>query len=137
MKRVVRTGGSISAYVWDIYGGGLPTEPFHKELRAMNIDYPLPPSAEVSKLDMLETVWIEAGLSEIETKKISVQRTFASFDDFWNISTRSPTLTPVLANWSHEEIDRFKPLVARHLKTEANGQIRCFGHANAVKGFVQ
>ena len=50
MKRVVRPVGSISAYVWDIYGGRLPNEPYHKELRAMDIEYLLPPSAEVSKI---------------------------------------------------------------------------------------
>ena len=95
MKRVVCPGGSISAYVWDIYGGGLPTEPFHKELRAMNIEYPLPPSAKVSKTNALKDVWVKAGVAEIETKRIAVQQTFESFDDFWAFSTQSPTLIPV------------------------------------------
>jgi ubiquinone/menaquinone biosynthesis C-methylase UbiE len=45
MKRVVRSGGLVAAYAWDIFGGGFPLEPVHAVLRAKGIEYPLPPSA--------------------------------------------------------------------------------------------
>lgn len=82
MKKVMRPGGSTSAYVWDIYGGVLPTEPFHKGFGTMNIEYPRPPSAKASKIDVHGGVWINAGLPKIRTKKISVQRTFQSLTTF-------------------------------------------------------
>ena len=82
MKKVMRPGGSTSAYVWDIYWGVLPTEPFHKEFGTMNIEYPCPPSAKASKIDLHGAVWINAGLPRIRTKKISVQRTFQSLTTF-------------------------------------------------------
>ncbi len=35
MARVVRPGGSISAYAWDVLNGGFPFEPVQAELRAL------------------------------------------------------------------------------------------------------
>ena len=54
MKRVVRPGGTIAGYVWDVVNGGLHLEPFHVEFRRLNISYPLPPSAQISKMETLE-----------------------------------------------------------------------------------
>ena len=34
MVRVVRPGGMVAAYVWDMLGGGYPLDPIHVELRA-------------------------------------------------------------------------------------------------------
>jgi SAM-dependent methyltransferase len=53
MVRVVRPGGSVSAYAWDVPGGGLPLAPVHAEMRAMGLKPPLPPSFEASRLDDL------------------------------------------------------------------------------------
>src|SRR5215468_9002581 len=35
MARVVRPGGVVAAYVWDMSGGGFPPEPFHAEMQAL------------------------------------------------------------------------------------------------------
>ena len=82
MKRVVREGGSVSAYVWDIFGDGLPIKMIHKEFRKHGIDYPLPPSAEFSKSEKREKLWAEAGLNSIESKQINVERSFVDFEEF-------------------------------------------------------
>ena len=39
MTRVVAPGGTVAAYVWDIFGGGLPTLPIQAEL----LEFGLPP----------------------------------------------------------------------------------------------
>ena len=39
MARVVRPGGLIATYMWDIAGGGLPLAPVGRALKAMNKDY--------------------------------------------------------------------------------------------------
>ena len=57
MKRVVKLGGIIAAYVWDIFRGGMPLAPLHRELQKRKIEYQLPPKAEVSKLDELKRLW--------------------------------------------------------------------------------
>ncbi len=53
MKRVVKSEGTLAAYVWDIPGGGLPHEWLQREFRKRGIDYPLPPSSDVSNMHQL------------------------------------------------------------------------------------
>ena len=79
MKRVVKPGGIIATYDWDVPGGGLPHEWLHKELRKRGIEYPLPPSSAVSSLDELEKLWNETDLRSIECKQIKVSETFTNF----------------------------------------------------------
>jgi hypothetical protein len=38
MARVVRPGGRIAAYAWDILGGGFPLEPIRVEMLAMGVE---------------------------------------------------------------------------------------------------
>ena len=35
MKRVTKPGGTVAAYVWDIFGGGSPIELFWAEFRSI------------------------------------------------------------------------------------------------------
>ena len=134
MVRVVKSGGIVAAYVWDIPGGGLPAEPIHAELRVRGMTYPLPPSAEVSRVDRLRELWTDAGLVDIETREISVSRTFDDFDDFWTASLSGPSLRPALDAVPPGEADRFKTAVRARLPTDAGGRIVCTGWVNAVKG---
>jgi ubiquinone/menaquinone biosynthesis C-methylase UbiE len=49
MTRVVRPGGVVAAYAWDILGGGFPLEPLRIELREMGLKPIDPPSVEASR----------------------------------------------------------------------------------------
>ena len=40
------------------------------------------------RMEALRELWTGAGLEAVETREITVQRTFADFDDFWTTSTR-------------------------------------------------
>ena len=95
MKRVVKPGGIIAAYVWNIFGGGMPLAPLHRELQKRKIEYQLPPKAEVSKLDELEKLWNDADLKLIECKQIQVSRQFENFEEFWNITSSSHSMSLV------------------------------------------
>ena len=87
MKRVVKpgAGGIIATYDWDVPGGGFPHEWLHKEFRKRGIEYPLPPTAEVSRMDELEKLWNETGLQSIECKQFRATRKFANFHELWDI----------------------------------------------------
>ena len=76
MKRVVRSGGTVAAYAWDLPGGGFPLEPLLAEIRAMGHKVPQPPSAEASRMAALRDLWSGAGLASVETREIAVERTF-------------------------------------------------------------
>jgi ubiquinone/menaquinone biosynthesis C-methylase UbiE len=48
MVRVAKPAGSVSAYAWDVMGGGLPFASIVAEMRAMDMTPPLPPRPEAS-----------------------------------------------------------------------------------------
>jgi len=136
MKRVVREGGSVSAYVWDIFGDGLPIKMIHRELRNCGIDYPLPPSAAVSKMENLQKLWAEAGLKSIESKQINVERSFVDFEEFWNVTTSSPAVSVVFDDLEPDLVMEIWSSVKNELQPDASGKIICEAHANAIKGIV-
>ena len=54
---------------------------------ALGLPPVLPPSASASRIEALRGLWTDAGLAGVETHEITVQRTFAGFDDFWSTTT--------------------------------------------------
>jgi SAM-dependent methyltransferase len=136
MVRVVRPGGLIAAYAWDMLGGGFPFAPIQAELRAQGISQPLPPSADASRIDVLNALWAGAGLEAVETSTITVQRIFTDFDDFWGSSTITGSIRPALAAMSAADLDDFKSRVRARLTIEAGGRVICRARANAIKGRV-
>src|SRR6185437_12381415 len=61
MTRVVRPGGTIAAYAWDMLSGGFPFAPIQAGLRAVGIVPPLPPSVDTSRMDAMRDLWARAG----------------------------------------------------------------------------
>ena len=114
-------------------GGGFPLEPLQAEMRAMGIEPLRPPSFAVSRMDTLRQLWIDAGLDAVETREISVRRTFADFDDFWETSKLGTSSRAVLATLSATETETLKLRVRAALPVDAGGTITCSGRANAVK----
>ena len=53
MARVVRPGGGVSTYAWDILGGGFPYATLQEEMAALGPPPLWPPSAEASRMDGL------------------------------------------------------------------------------------
>ena len=116
MKRVVRPGGMVAAYAWDILGGGFALEPIRIELRAMGLKPVDPPSVEVSRLEAMRGLWTGAGLEAVETREIAVQRTFSSFEEFWDITVSgAPSLRPTLGAMSRDEVELLKTRVRARL----------------------
>src|SRR6185295_18635827 len=95
MARVVRPGGIIATYAWDLFTGGFPLEPILAELRAMNVPPMMPPSPDASRTENLRALWGNAGATGIETRVITVNRSFASFDEFWSIAMTSNMRTVI------------------------------------------
>ena len=100
MARVVCPGGIVAAYAWDLSGGGFPYEALKVEMRGLGVVVPEPPSPGASRIDALRELWAGAGLDAIETRQISVQRTFAGFDDYWTTVLGSASAGPKLAAMS-------------------------------------
>lgn len=136
MLRVVRAGGIVTAYAWDLMGGGFPYEVLRLELKERGISAPLPPSPNAGSQQVLHDLWTQAGLQDIEIKETVVERTFSSFDEYWAIVLQAPSLGSTLAALATNDLIAFKEAVRSRLTIDESGQIVCSGRANAIKGRV-
>jgi len=137
MVRVVRPGGMVAAYAWDILGGGFPLEPIRIELRAMGIKPLDPPSVGASRMETMRDLWTNAGLAAVETREITVERTFASFEEFWTVNLDgSPGIRSTVTAMSPADLKLLKTRVRARLPGDIAGRITYGSRANAVKGRV-
>lgn len=136
MVRVVRPGGAVTAYAWDMPGGGFPYEALLAEMRSLGIDVPVPPSADASRIDILQDLWIKAGLLEVETMEIIVERTFVDFEDYWMTILGAPSVGHKLKAMAPEEIGLLRERLSTRLQKDAQVPITYNARANAVKGLV-
>ena len=82
MVRVVKPGGLVATYMWDLPGGGLPVAPMYRTLQSLGIAVSLP-GTEVSRRDDMQALWVQAGLQSVETRVIRIPVAYAGFDEFW------------------------------------------------------
>jgi ubiquinone/menaquinone biosynthesis C-methylase UbiE len=134
MVRVVKPGGMVAAYMWDMTGGGFPLEPLLASMRAMNLKTPRPPQIEASRMAAMRDLWRDAGLAAVETREITVRRTFADFDDYWMTGMKSPSLGPAVAAMAPEDVETLKRHTRAHLSADPAGPIIHAARANAIKG---
>lgn len=136
MARVLRPGGIAAAYAWDMEGGGFPYQALQHEIRQMGIAVPQAPSREASRLDVMQTLWTGAGLRDVDTCVFDVERTFGSFDDYWETILEGPSVSRQIAAMSTEMTSELRARLQTHLRADAAGRITCSATANAVKGRV-
>ena len=137
MARVVRSGGTVASYSWDMPGGGFPYAPVNAELSAMGINAPTAPSPDASRIDRLGELWTGARLEKVETREIVVERTFANFDDYWQTIIGGPSAGRQLRGLSDGDRARFTARLRERLPApDANGALTMSARANAIRGVV-
>lgn len=136
MVRVTKPGGHVAAYVWDIPDGGFPLAVIQDTLRDLGKPVPLPPRPEVAKLQTLDELWRGAGLQGVETRAITVSRTYEDFETLWGIVMAGPTMATLGPGMSDAEKAAFKARVKAGLPAAADGSITTEARAHAVKGRV-
>jgi SAM-dependent methyltransferase len=134
MARVVRPGGTVAAYVWDMAAGGHPLDLMHGEMNAMGFIVPKPPRSDITGLEALQLLWKGAGLDEIKTREITVRRTFADFEDYWTTSKLAATVSQTLAAMDSGKVEILKARMRERLTADATGCISCTAQANAIRG---
>lgn len=137
MKRVVKPGGVIAAYAWDMLEpGGFPLSAMQDELHAMGIVPLLPPRAEVSRLDALHALWTDAGLIDVATQAIVVTRTFDDFPDFWASVEIAIGMGQGTQAMPAAAKNQLKDRLQSRMTPDAGGRISVTARANAVTGRV-
>jgi SAM-dependent methyltransferase len=137
MARIVKPGGPVAAYMWDIPGGGLPVNPIYVGLQALGHGDLRPAGAPHSNRDAMHRVWSEAGLTAIDTAVIRIEVAYSGFDDFWQ-SCNVPVGPSgnAVANLTPLKRDELREYLRRNLPAAADGRIAYEAFANAVKGHV-
>src|SRR6516164_5429862 len=87
MTRVVRPGGWVATYMWDILNGGSPTTPIYTAIESLGSTLPVRPNPAASRLEAMHGFCEMAGLEAIETRVIRIPVRYADFDDFWDSNT--------------------------------------------------
>lgn len=136
MARVVRPGGLVTAYTWDMPGGGFPYHVLQREMRDLGAVVPAPPNPDASRLDILRDLWQGAGLIDIETHALTVQRTFASFDEYWATIIGWSSVARAIETMAPDAILELQRRLRESLPADALGRISYSATANAVKGRV-
>jgi SAM-dependent methyltransferase len=136
MARVVRPGGIVTAYGWDMLDGGFPYAALQAEMRGMGVAVPAPPNPGASGIDAMRDLWTGAGVDAVATHTIIVQRTFADFDDYWTTIHGGPSVGSQLAAMAPESLSLLKARMRALLPPDTTGRITYSARANAVKGRV-
>lgn len=134
MVRVVRDGGTIAAYHWDLAGGGFPLQPILDAVHAEGHTSQQPPSAWAAALTASEDLWRSAGLVDVQTRQFEVNRTFESFEDFWRTAHGSPRLRDLFASLSPPQLQGLVGRVRKRIGSDGDGPLVLTARANAVKG---
>jgi len=135
MARVVRPGGIVATYMWDIPGGGLPVNPIYMGLMAIGAGDLRPVLAPQSNRDNMQKYWEQAGMKDVVTDVVRIQVAYDDFEDFWK-SCNVP-IGPsgnAIANLTPAKRDELREHLREKLKPAADGRIVYEAFCNAVKG---
>jgi SAM-dependent methyltransferase len=136
MVRVVRPGGLVAAYAWDILGGGFPMRAVAAALKAVGATPPMPPRPEAASTDALGALWQGAGLGAIATREITVERSFGDFEEFWDATIAMDSLRQLLVGLGPEAASAVKARACADMPADASGRITFSARANAISGRV-
>ncbi len=133
MARVLRPGGIASAYAWDMDGGGFPWEAMHAGMRRMGLAHGAAPSPQASHLDVMQQLWVEAGMVDVHTSVISVERHFESFDAYWQTGVLGPSIASHIQQLDGSRLEALRLEVHTQLGG-VQGPFTVTARAHAAKG---
>jgi ubiquinone/menaquinone biosynthesis C-methylase UbiE len=137
MRRVVRAGGAVAAYVWDFAGDRGTAQHLHFAItelegpgyRAGGLN------TESTEQNSLKALFENAGLTGVVTRSIDISLAYKDFDDYWNSNTSSGTpIGSLVKGLTEEKRQRLKQLVKAKLPANRDGKIAYTARANAVRG---
>lgn len=134
MVRALVPGGGACAYAWDLMGGGFPYAALQQEMAALGQAPLMLPSADAGSLDRLRALWTQAGLVDVETHRVEVERTFPDFDSFWAIAQKGPRTGPQIAGLGEGGTASLRERLRARLVTSPDGRVTIRAWANAIRG---
>ncbi len=136
MARVVKPGGMVATYMWDLPAGGIPIKPMHDALKYMGARVSLP-GEDVTRRENLHALWEKAGLRAVESRAIRIPVFYSSFEEFWQANSVADGASgKSLSAMSAADLETLKARLRETLPIAADGTISYEALANAVKGRV-
>lgn len=83
MRRVVRRGGTVTAAVWDSYGGMTPTRMVQDIAAVLDPTFERRLFRSLSAPDEMANAWRDQGLVDIEQTSLLIRIEYTCFDDYW------------------------------------------------------
>jgi SAM-dependent methyltransferase len=84
MRRVVRPGGTVTAAVWDTYGGFSHTRMMWDIAAVLDPSIERPLFRSLSAPDELANLWRKLGLVDVEQTSLLIRMEFSCFEDYWS-----------------------------------------------------
>jgi SAM-dependent methyltransferase len=134
MARVLRPGGTASAYVWDTMAYGSPTAPIQRAMEACGHTPPNAPSAAASGLAELRALWSAAGFTAVETTVIDVEIRFDGFAPFWSMMRRMQRVSTKLDSLGAAQVEAVRTALRRSVAPDEHTPFTTTARANAVRG---
>jgi len=138
MRRVVRTGGTAAAYVWDYAGEMQLMRRFWDAAAAVDpaaraLDEG--PRFPLCQPDALRALWAATGLEDIQARIIDVPTVFKDFNDYWSpfLGGQGPAPTYCMS-LAEDHRERLRRHLRDTLPIESDGSIRLIARAFAVRG---
>lgn len=141
MARVVKSGGTIAAYVWDyadqmqmmrvFWDAVIALHPAmleHDEGRRFPLCHP----------DALQALFESAGLAQVETRSIDIRTCFHDFDDYWSPFLGGVGPAPAyVMSLSEQDRIALRDNIRARLPEAADGSIDLNARAWAVRGVTR
>ena len=138
MRRVVRPGGTVAAYVWDFSGDRGTAQHLHLAIAELEgSDFKVGGlNAESTEQNRLKSLFEGAGLAGVETRSIDISLTYDDFEDYWLSNTGFGPFGILIKDWTEDKQQRLKLLVKAQLLADNDGKITYSARAHAVRGRV-
>ena len=138
MRRAVKTGGKVAAYVWDYADKMQLMRYFWDAVVALDpaaADLDEGPRFPVCKPDALRKLFENSGLKQVETRAIDIDTHFKDFDDYWQPFLGGQGPAPSYATSLNEEKrNKLRDQIHASLPFEPDGSIPLIARAWAVRG---
>jgi SAM-dependent methyltransferase len=138
LRRVVRPGGRVAAYVWD-YGGDMQMMR-HFWDAAVALDPAAVdegPRFPLCRPEPLAALWRAAGLTAVQTRPIDAPTRFRDFDDYWRPFLGGQGPAPAYAmSLGEDRRAALRERIRAGLPIAADGSIALIARAWAVQGTV-
>ena len=140
MRRVVRAGGRVGAYVWDYAVGMRMMRVFWDaavELDPAAASHDEGKRSSICNPPALRAGFEGAGLQDVDVVPLDCEMAFTGFDDYWTPFLGGQAPAPAYA-MSLDEASRLRlrELIRSRLAIEPDGTIRMVSRAWAVRGTV-